>query len=574
MQGDEVIVQFDVSDAKTGAPVTGLHPAAWLDVRRGQLKKTNDNSCKLKVNSFMKGSLNTRPAIDLNTYYILVLNNDPSISVIDPLVSFGGNKLITMIPLDSPGADLALSQYGDQLFVSHPETGRVSAISTTTWRMVTAQRVGTKPMRLALQPDGKYLWVENKEGAAVVDPESLKVIKQFKTGGGAEIAFSPDSGHAFVGDKKKGQVAVINTKTLKQEKTIDAGQSAASLAYSSLSQSVYVMDQTEGMVAVIDGKTRKLSTRIRIHPGAGALRFSPDGRWGFLVNPEKNQVHIIDAAKNRLFKTLNAGKRPDKIAFTETFAYVRSLDTEHVFMVRLDSLGDGKTLSTFEFQGGQHLPNEASKIGLGDAIVPTPERNAVLVANPADKTIHYYKEGMNAMMGSFKNERREPNRLLLLDRSLRETKPGRYIAGTKLAWRGIYDVAFLLDKPRVVHCFDLKVAKNPDLQEKRRRVPFKAVSLLKENKVYVGEEFKFQFKLIDTDTDKPQSGAKDVNMLTMLSPGIWQRRDLSKPIGDGIYETTLSVPKKGIYYLFFESSTLKMNRDEIRFLVLHAVEKG
>ena len=448
-------------------------------------------------------------------------------------------------------------------------------IDTATWKVITTQKVGAHPTQLALQPDGKYLWVGNDNGVTLLDPVNFEVIKEIKTGEGRDgMAFTPDSRHVFLSYKKEGQVAVIDTARLTRTKEIKIGQSAGALSYSPLSQSLYVVDELEGNLMILDEEKLEISDRIKIKAGASALRFSPDGRWGFIVNTGENLVQIIDASTNRLHKRLKMGKRPDKISFTETFAYIRSLDTEDVHMIRLDTLEKGNEVSTFKFQGGERQPGESSRIGIGDAIVPTPERNAVLVANPADKTIHYYMEGMNALMGSFQNEDREPNRLLLLDRSLHETAPGKYIAGTKLRWKGIYDVAFLLDSPRIVHCFDLTVKKNPDLKEKRRSIPFRAVSLLKENKVYVGEKFKFQFKLFDTSTDEPQIGVEDVRVLTLLSPGTWKRRDLSKPVGDGVYEAALSVPKKGIYYLFFESSKLNMKRDEIRFLILHAVERS
>ena len=35
-------------------------------------------------------------------------------------------------------------------------------------------------------------------------------------------------------------------------------------------------------------------------------------------------------------------------------------------------------------------------------MVPAPEGNSVLLANPADRVIYYYSEGMAAPMGSFK----------------------------------------------------------------------------------------------------------------------------------------------------------------------------
>jgi hypothetical protein len=66
-------------------------------------------------------------------------------------------------------------------------------------------------------------------------------------------------------------------------------------------------------------------------------------------------------------------------------------------------------------------------------MVPAPEGNSVLIANPADRVIYYYSEGMAAPMGSFQNYRREPRALMVVDRSLREVTSGVYTTYDEVA---------------------------------------------------------------------------------------------------------------------------------------------
>ena len=54
----------------------------------------------------------SRPEVDLNVYYVLALNEDATISVVDPLFGYGSSKLLTMVFLHSPGEDWALSADG------------------------------------------------------------------------------------------------------------------------------------------------------------------------------------------------------------------------------------------------------------------------------------------------------------------------------------------------------------------------------------------------------------------------------------------------------------------------------
>src|SRR6185503_15113347 len=89
--GKEATVQFKIVDTNSGRALSSLRPAAWIDRRIAA--STDARQCRDKIQSFLQPSLNRRPEIDLNAYFILALNKEPNISVIDPLSGFGGSKL-------------------------------------------------------------------------------------------------------------------------------------------------------------------------------------------------------------------------------------------------------------------------------------------------------------------------------------------------------------------------------------------------------------------------------------------------------------------------------------------------
>ena len=65
---------------------------------------------------------------------------------------------------------------------------------------------------------------------------------------------------------------------------------------------------------------------------------------------------------------------------------------------------------------------------------------------------------------------------------------------------------------------------------RRLKKPMVALSIehqVKERNLPAGKDFVFRFKLIDTATGNPKSDLKDVRVLTFLSPGTWQRRDIA-----------------------------------------------
>jgi len=141
---------------------------------------------------------------------------------------------------------------------------------------------------------------------------------------------------------------------------------------------------------------------------------------------------------------------------------------------------------------------------------------------------------------------------MVVDRSLREITSGVYSTTTKLPKSGVYDVAFLLDSPRVTHCFSAEAKPNPDVP-REKKVAVRIEYLNKDKQARVAENYKLRFKLVDTTTSKAKSDLNDVRVLTMLSSGTWQKRDFARSVGEGVYELDINVPQTGLYFIFVES---------------------
>ena len=101
--GTEAIVRFKINDA-TSKALSSLRPSVWFD-RREPGPLTDAKSCREKIQAFLQPSFAKRANLDLNSYFILALNHEPNISVIDPFFGFGGSKLYALIPLLSSGED-------------------------------------------------------------------------------------------------------------------------------------------------------------------------------------------------------------------------------------------------------------------------------------------------------------------------------------------------------------------------------------------------------------------------------------------------------------------------------------
>ena len=130
---------------------------------------------------------------------------------------------------------------------------------------------------------------------------------------------------------------------------------------------------------------------------------------------------------------------------------------------------------------------------------------------------------------------------------------------------------FLLDSPRLVNCFELAVAENPELR-KRQQVAIKVEPLLTETKLTVGREARVRFRVTDTTTGRPLPDLKDVGVLAFLAPGIWQHREVARPVGEGVYESAFTPPQEGVYYVFFQCPSLGVAYRQVPHLTVTAAK--
>jgi len=569
-------VRFTLRDEATGKPVRGIVPGAWMDI--GQPVPGPEDSfqkaCKDKIALYLKGAVGMRPMIDLNGYHVLVLNREPGISVVDPLVSMVGQTSTQgTIPLKGAGADWVRSADHKRLYVSMPQAGEVAVVDAEAFKVGGNIPAGPEPTRVALQPDGRYLWVGNdapatdNSGVTVVDVGTLEPVARLATGPGHhEIAFTGDSRYAFVSNREAGTVTVVDVAAKRKVRDVATGPMPIALAWSPLAGALYVADGRDGSVSVVDGKSHEVKARIGLKPGLGPMRFTADGRFGMVVNPADNAVFVFDAAENALVHTVEVRGRPYQIALSAAFAYVRALDSERVTMINLSSLGKGSRPIVQGFAAGAVAPGGADALPLADSIAPLTSEAAVLVVNPADHTTYFYMEGMNAPASNYKVRGAQARAVTTVDRSLKEVEPGVYAAKVRIPAAGRYDVAFLLDSPQILHCFS--IAAKPDPLVKADRVALKVDYPARENTAAAGETFPMRFTLRDSATGNPRTGFADVRVMYILAPGRNRTEVRAREVGDGVYEALLPFALPGAYYIHVAVPSEKVGYKDLPYFTM------
>ena len=568
-------VTFRITDASTGEPIKGRYPAAWMDLSEAwEAKGDKPMTCKDRVTTYLQGIVGVRPMIDLNSHFLLVMNQDASISVIDPVVGITGiTNLFAQVNLDHPGADWDKTEDQKKLFVSMPLSDKVALVDTETFKVAANVDAGEQPTRAVLQADERYLWVGNnarkpeQSGVTVIDAVELKPLAFIATGKGHhEIAFSDGDRYAFVSNRDGGTVSVIDVLTLKKVKDLETGPVPISLAFSPLGKALYVADGKTGVITVVDTSNLEIRARIEARPGLGPLRFSQDGRWGLVVNPVENEVAVIDASTDQLVHTISVGKLPYQLSFTRAFAYIRSLGSQDVGLIPLSDLDRTETPPVTYIPAGQNPPGTAAEISIANSIVPSVKEAAVYIVNQAEGTVHYYMEGMAAPMGAFRNYGHAARAIEIVDRSLSEHAPGVYTGRVKLPIEGTYDIAFMMDTPRFLHCFSKSVAPNPELVSTTEKMAIEYQ--VADRRVPVGGSTTVKFKLTDTVAAEPAADIPDVTVLYYRSDGRGRTVVPARAVGKGLYEATVKIDMVTTYYVFVGSRSRELEYTDLPFFSL------
>lgn len=557
--GEIVKVRFGIRDKVSGTPLDGLHPAAWLDLH-GEKEPGDPVPCKERVQKLLNANFLPPSAIDLNGYYVIVMNSDATITVVDPQFGSGAARIVATTPLASPGKDWQFSSDQKLLFVGMPLSGKVAVIDTASWRVTRNLDVGPAINRLLMQPDGRRLWVAYGEagnsGVAAIDVADL-ALRKIETGVGPhDIAVSGDGHTMFVTNAGAGTVSVIDAARDRKTFQIQSGRQPGAIAFSNKSSFAYVTDAQDGTINVIDGARGAIVTTVRVENGLGAIRFARDGRFGIILNLSQKHIYVLDSSSNRIVQTGDTDGQPDQVTFSATLAYVRQRGSESVLMVPLDSIGaEHKPLPEAEFPGGQHPLGQASLHISADSIVQAPGENAALVANPADHSVYYYEEGMAAPMGFFSNGFREPVALLALDRSLKGDAKGIYETTTHLKQPGLYTMALLLDSPPAVQCWDVVVEPDP-AHPQSVASHLEVQGLLDGETVAAGVPALLHVRIWDSDARQGKSGVPDVKVLLFRAPGGWHQYSPARALDGGVYEVSLPSLQPGVYYLNVVSASL------------------
>ncbi len=532
-------------------------PAVWISPRLSE-QVAREVPCREKVKRFASGRLADRAEIDLTAYLLVTLNDDGTISFINPHVALNRTKLESLIVLPAKGLDWAQNHDGTKLAVTMPDAHAVAVIDTEKRTIAHLIETGpeTRPTRILRDASGSRMWVglDRDNQVVAIDVGTGRIVASLTVGAGLHtLAQSADGAYLFASNSEDGTVSIIETKSMRTRGTVRTGQTPLAMAWSVATSRLYVAHVNEDTVAVLDPVTQRVVSRIETARGGMTLQFDPRGTIGLLLRPHTNTMSILDTTTQRALATGDALPQSDDVLLTDSYAYVRSAGSEKIRLYALTGLRRGE-FNAIEVQAGQAAQARLEP-GVADMMAPIPGGGGVIVTNPADRQLYFYHEGMMAMSGAFQTYSRAPRGLLVLDLGLKETSPGTYEATIHFEHGGLYDLAIALNERGQVACYPIQV-EGPASPRRDKSAAMHLEVLDLPAHVAPGQPLTLTMRLTDPHTNKPVPQIGDLQVLMIELPGAWQQKIYATPKGDGLYEARVTFPHAGRFTVTMGSASL------------------
>ena len=245
--------------------------------------------------------------------------------------------VVATIPLGGRVHDVIASRDGEHVYVAQSDS--VTVINSR-HRIVAKIPVDGYPKNLALDADGKQLFVIHYGGSvSVID--TLDYTVQTLCGGGAlDVVISPDGHHLYAahdsitGGGPHSEVSVIDIAGATTITTVPVVNDVAALALSTDGTYLYAISSDRrtyyqypaGWLTIIDTKSRAVVDTIPVGACPEAIFVSPDGTWVYVTHYDTCSVSAVNLTTLAATAVV-LGDAPLALEFTPdgTHAYVTTV---------------------------------------------------------------------------------------------------------------------------------------------------------------------------------------------------------------------------------------------------------
>jgi YVTN family beta-propeller protein len=268
-------------------------------------------------------------------------------------IEVASNKAGAEIPVGPVGSrplGIAITPDGKTAYVANvfigSFSGTVTPIEVASNKAGAEIPLGKEPFGVAITPDGKTAYVTN-DGSNTVTPievASNKAGAEIPVGRGPRgIAITPDGKTAYVVNLSppSGTVTPIEVASNKTGAAIKVGSEPQEIAITPDGKTAYVVNSglASNSVTPIEVASNKAGAEIKVGKNPGGIAITPDGKTAYVTNIVSNSVTPIEVASNKAGAEIPVGKEPFGIAITPDgkTAYVANLGSNTVTPIEVAS---------------------------------------------------------------------------------------------------------------------------------------------------------------------------------------------------------------------------------------------
>ncbi len=586
----QVDLRLRITDEGTGRPLLGLDPFVWIGPRADGADALDEKGCSHVTAGLLSGGVRMDAQIALNKMYILSVNADGTVSVINPSVNLNSANLQSLIPLQGRPTAAHMDPHRGVLFVGmrghhqgpwqrgpgkagpatagRPGTGILAVADIRTASLSRTVELTSEPVHLVGEPGGRRVWIVGSDGIVTAyDADKQRVAAVLSTEGSeVDVAFDEEGRRAFLSASQSGQVRVVDLDSLELINVVTLAPGRLRLAFAPSRKTLFLSNGTTGgLVALHPDALAALRPEQGAHmggvplaTGVSSIHLSPDEGFVLAILADRRTMAVIDAGQMRIVQRGITGADPSHVAFSDQYGYVWNRGSSDVTVFKRSDLGQGPLLPVVEIPMGTSPPANGPTLERLAPMAVMQGHGGAIVANPADRTVYHYMEGMMAPMSSFRTHTAPAVGIFVYHRRLEEdSRSGEYHTRVRLGTAGKHDVHVYLPDHKIARCFDLALAGEAKAPRGRTRPTF--VGLWKEGELVAGRPARLRFLLHESGSNRPIADVDEVRVLCFGAQGNWQVRARAFHVTEGVYEVEIVFPREGRYVIALEAPALGMD---------------
>ncbi|HIE42066.1 MAG TPA: hypothetical protein EYP95_02285 [Nitrospinaceae bacterium] len=302
-----VVVSFLMAFIFSGAlPVTNsMAGEVWVANMKGANVQIIDTASNKVVKTIATGAgaHNVTFSPDGKLAYIANLGTN-SITIIDAV----SKEILANVVTDTKAHDVAVSPDGKTAVASNVGASNITFIDVVSKKAVHTMATDKKAITAVFSPDGATLYVVNAGAAniSVVDVKTKKITSTRQGAKGA-MAIKPTKNWSqfWLTAPADNKLLLLNSRTGALEDSIDVPGEPHGLVHSPDGKTVFVGQRKLGQIAMIDTASRKITKTLALGQRPDMIDISSDGKTVYIAIRDDNKLAVVSTADLSLITTID-----------------------------------------------------------------------------------------------------------------------------------------------------------------------------------------------------------------------------------------------------------------------------